>query len=182
MDASFMWTWRKHTGKTEGIVFVAKNSLTGDFRVGACPRFPSRYVLRTQSMCPCCAHVTCSSGYIHAMAMHTKYSKLNYRSLAKEHPISKGYPPLRFGPMFCIGSLFTLWCTLWTTPCSWWHHAHGDIMLMVTLCHSKCWVPSDLTSKPHYCYQIICFRCQVAVNMTWMPRGSAHGRSFARLR
>ena len=39
--------------------------------------------------------------------MHTKYSKLNYRSLAKEHPTLKEYPPLRFDPMFCIGSMFT---------------------------------------------------------------------------
>ena len=32
---------------------------------GACPKFPSRCVLRTHWVCPCCAHVTCSSWLRH---------------------------------------------------------------------------------------------------------------------
>ena len=45
---AFMWT---HTGKTERMVFVAKNGLRSDLRVynfmtGAWPSSPSRCVLR----------------------------------------------------------------------------------------------------------------------------------------
>ena len=49
------------------------NNLTIDFRVGVCARFPSRCVLRTQWVCPCCAHVTCLSGYATGMrdSMHS---------------------------------------------------------------------------------------------------------------
>ena len=130
--------------------------------------------------------IVMNSWFMLWLCMHTKYSKLNYRSLAKKHPIFKGYPPLRFGPMFCIGSMFTLWCTLWTTHCSWWHHAHGDVMLMMTSCswwhHAiqnvechRTWFQSHIIV-----YQIICFGCRVAVNVTWMLRGSVHGCSFTR--
>ena len=35
------------------------------FRVGVCPRFPSRCVLHTHWVCPCCAHITCSSWLPH---------------------------------------------------------------------------------------------------------------------
>ena len=37
------------------------------FKAGANPRFPSRRVLCMHWLCPCCAHVTCSSCY--AMGM-----------------------------------------------------------------------------------------------------------------
>jgi len=54
--------WSKHTGKTEIMVFVAKNDLRSDLRVyisfsrGSMPQY-SRCV---HQMCPCCAYVTCS--------------------------------------------------------------------------------------------------------------------------
>ena len=59
---TFMWTWSEHTGKTEIMVFVAKNGLRSDLRVyisfsrGSVPQY-SRCM---HQMCPCCAHVTCS--------------------------------------------------------------------------------------------------------------------------
>ena len=64
-----MWTWSEHTGKTERMVFVANNGLWGDLRLfnlkhfhgGSMPQFPSRCVLHTHWMCPCCAHITWSS-------------------------------------------------------------------------------------------------------------------------
>ena len=72
--ASFTWTWSEHTGKTEWMVFKAKNGLRSNFRVNNwkkillrdhAPRSPSRCVLRTHWVCPCCTHVTCSSWLHH---------------------------------------------------------------------------------------------------------------------
>ena len=69
-NCKFHATLSKHAGKTEWMAFVAKNDLRSDFRVyyfmaGACPRFPTRCLLRTHWVCPCCAHVTCSSWLHH---------------------------------------------------------------------------------------------------------------------
>ena len=73
---------------------------------------------------------------------------------------------------------------LMVTLCSWWHHAHGDIMLMVTSCS---WWHHGIQNVERYwtwlqshiiVCQIICFECRLAVNLTWMLRGSALSRDY----
>ena len=65
---SFMWHEASlQVRLKEWYIFVAKNGLwvynfkLKSFMAGACPSSPSRCVLRAHWMCPCCAHVTCSS-------------------------------------------------------------------------------------------------------------------------
>ena len=70
-----MWTWSEHTGKSERMVFVAKNNLTKKiseckiFMAGACPSFLSRCVLRTHRLYPYCALVTCLSWLRHCQGL-----------------------------------------------------------------------------------------------------------------
>ena len=43
---AFMWTWSKHTGKTERMVFVAKTRLKKKKKIVAHSSSPSKCVLR----------------------------------------------------------------------------------------------------------------------------------------
>ena len=74
---TLVWTWSE---KTERMVFVAKNSHRNDlecniFMAGASPSSPSRCVLPAHWMCPCCAHVTCSSWSTAGLKMKTGEAK-----------------------------------------------------------------------------------------------------------
>ena len=74
---TLVWTWSE---KTERMVFVAKNSHRNDlecniFMAGASPSSPSRRVLPAYWMCPCCAHVTCSSWSTAGLKMKTGEAK-----------------------------------------------------------------------------------------------------------
>jgi len=91
---SFMWTWSEHTGKTKTMVFVAKNILRSDVRVinifmaGACSSFPSRCMLRAHLMCPCCAHVTCSSWLRHCNSS-LEYKPMSLKSVLDSYTTQK---------------------------------------------------------------------------------------------
>ena len=74
---AFMWTWNEHTGKGYLWPKMASDMISECqkvFMAGVCPSSPSRCMLRAHWMCPCCAHINCSSWLRHWSKYNTSYT------------------------------------------------------------------------------------------------------------
>ena len=93
---AFMWTWNEHTGKGYLWPKMASDMISECqkiFMAGVCPSSPSRYVLRRHWMCPCCAHINCSSWLRHWSKYNTSYTLTFERHII--HLVSQSVDPYR---------------------------------------------------------------------------------------